>query len=170
VLAGISGPYALRSAVPIWLPFLIALGLELHFLVGALRPAPARRPDRGPEAADRERYGYGTDAEELVLVRQGGAELWIPDSGETSEELSAPDRRGARAPGDGSGSSSGGRSEAPTASPLRRRPRFHRRAREPVPATAALDDPEEQYEHTRRGAGTLLRGGLTSRGDAGHDR
>jgi hypothetical protein len=87
VLAWIFGPYALRSAVPIWLPFLIALGLELHFFVGALRPAPASRPDRGPQADDRERYGYGNDAEELLLVREGGKELWIPYSGETDEEL-----------------------------------------------------------------------------------
>jgi hypothetical protein len=87
VLVWIFGPYALRSAVPIWLPFLIALGLELHFFVGALRSAPASRPDRGPQAADQERYGYG-DAEELLLVREGGQELWIPYSGETDEELS----------------------------------------------------------------------------------
>jgi hypothetical protein len=88
VLAWIFGPYELRSAVPIWLPFLVALGLELHFFVGALRSAPSARPDRGPQAADRERYGYG-DAEELVLVRERGEELWIPYSGETDEELSA---------------------------------------------------------------------------------
>jgi hypothetical protein len=89
VLVWLFGPYALQSAVPIWLPFLIALGLELHFFVGALRPAPARRPDRGPQTADRERYGYGTDAEELLLVREEGEELWIPYSGETDEELDA---------------------------------------------------------------------------------
>ena len=90
VLAWIFGPYALRSAVPIWLPFLIALGLELNFFIDGLRPAPTptRRPDRGPQAADRERYGYG-DAEELLLVRDGGEELWIPYAGESDEELSA---------------------------------------------------------------------------------
>jgi hypothetical protein len=89
VLAWLFGPYALRSAVPIWLPFLIALGLELHFFVGGLRPAPAGRPDRGPQSADRERYGYGDDAEELLLVRDGAEELWVPYSGETDEELDA---------------------------------------------------------------------------------
>ncbi|MDP9491018.1 MAG: hypothetical protein M3P42_02270 [Actinomycetota bacterium] len=89
VLAWIFGPYALRSAVPIWLPFLIALGLELNYFVGALRPAPAQRADRGPQAADRERYGYGEEAEELLLVRDGDKELWIPYSGETDEELNA---------------------------------------------------------------------------------
>jgi hypothetical protein len=87
VLAWIFGPYQLRSTVPIWLPFLIALGLEVNFFVNGLRPPPERRPDRGPEAADRERYGYGTGAEELLLVREGDQELWIPYSGETDEEL-----------------------------------------------------------------------------------
>lgn len=86
VLVWIFGPYSLRSAVPIWLPFLIALGLEVHFFVGALRAPDSHRPDRGPQTADRERYGYG-DAEELLLVREPGQELWIPYSGETDEEL-----------------------------------------------------------------------------------
>jgi hypothetical protein len=86
VLVWIFGPYSLRSAVPIWLPFLIALGLEVHFFVGALRAPASRRPDRGPQTTDRERYGYG-DAEELLLVREPGQELWIPYSGETDEEL-----------------------------------------------------------------------------------
>jgi hypothetical protein len=88
VLAWLFGPYELRSAVPIWLPFLIALGLELHFFIGGLRPPPARRADRGPQDEDRQRYGYGDDAEELLLVRDGHEELWIPYSGETDEELS----------------------------------------------------------------------------------
>jgi hypothetical protein len=87
VLTWIFGPYALRAAVPIWLPFLIALGLELNFFVGALRPAPAPRSDRGPQDADRERFGYDDQAEELLLVREGGEELWIPYSGETDDEL-----------------------------------------------------------------------------------
>jgi hypothetical protein len=89
VLAWILGPYSLRSAIPIWVPFLIALGLELNFFVGALRPARTSRPDRGPQAVDRERYGYPDDPEDLVLVREAGEELWIPYAGETKEELDA---------------------------------------------------------------------------------
>jgi hypothetical protein len=89
VLLWIFGPYSLQSAVPIWIPFLIALGLELNFFISALRPARPPRPDRAPEAADRERYGYGEDAEELLLVREGGEELWIPYAGESDEELEA---------------------------------------------------------------------------------
>lgn len=86
VLGWLFGPYALRSAVPIWLPFLIALGLEVHFFLGGIRPPPPRRPDRGPQSADRERYGYGEN-EELLLVREGEEELWIPYAGQTEEEL-----------------------------------------------------------------------------------
>jgi hypothetical protein len=86
VLVWIFGPYSLRSAVPIWLPFLIALGLELNFFVSALRSSPSPRGDRGPQEADRERYGYG-EGDELLLVREGGEEIWVPYSGESGEEL-----------------------------------------------------------------------------------
>lgn len=89
VLAWIFGPYALRAAVPIWLPFLIALGLELHFFAGGLRPASPRRSDRGPQETDRELYGYDEDAEEMLLVREGDDELWVPYAGETEEEVEA---------------------------------------------------------------------------------
>ena len=88
VLAWLFGPYELQSAIPIWLPFLIALGLEIHFFVGAVREPPPQRPDRGPQTSDREQYGYGT-AEELLLVRDEDQELWIPYSGESGEELEA---------------------------------------------------------------------------------
>ncbi|MGH3132932.1 MAG: hypothetical protein ACRDNY_04170 [Gaiellaceae bacterium] len=86
VLAWIFGPRELRSAVPIWVVFAIALGLELNFLFGALRSSHSRRPDRAPQVADRERFGYD-DTRELLLVREGDEELWIPYSGETEEEL-----------------------------------------------------------------------------------
>jgi hypothetical protein len=114
VLAWLFGPDLLRSAVPVWLPFLIALGLELQFLLAGWRPSPAARPDRRPQAIDRERYGYPDETEELLLVRDGEDELLIPYSGETGEEIDAliaeareqaqasseplpvPDRRGRR--------------------------------------------------------------------------
>lgn len=87
VLAWIFGPYALQSAVPIWLPFLIALGLEVQFFLAALRSDSATRTDSGPQEVDRARYGYAGDSDELLLVREGGEELWIPYSGETDEEV-----------------------------------------------------------------------------------
>jgi hypothetical protein len=63
VLAWILGPSTLREAVPIVVVFLIALGLEVQFLVGALRNAPVEAPDRGPQPIDRDRYGF-EDAED----------------------------------------------------------------------------------------------------------
>ena len=87
VLAWVFGPYALQAAVPIWVPFLIALGLELNFFAGGLRPPPTRRADRGPQDADLDLYGYGGDAEELLLVRDGTQEIWVPYAGETPEEV-----------------------------------------------------------------------------------
>jgi hypothetical protein len=89
VLAWILGPYELRSAIPIWVPFLLALGLELNFLLAALRGNDSPRPDRRPQLVDRERYGYADDASELLVVRDGGEEVWIPYSGETGDELDA---------------------------------------------------------------------------------
>jgi hypothetical protein len=92
VLAWLFGPAALRSAVPIWLPFLVALGLEVQFFLGAAG-APRRgrpRDRRGPQDGDRLRFGYGVaEPDDLLLVREGGAELWIPYAGETGEDLDA---------------------------------------------------------------------------------
>lgn len=64
VLAWILGPRALRDTVPILVVFLIALGLEVHFLVGALRGGgSSRAPDRGPQPVDREWYGFENEDE-----------------------------------------------------------------------------------------------------------
>jgi hypothetical protein len=89
VLLWLFGPEILRSTVPVWLAFLIALALEVQFFIGAVRAQPNRtRPDRGPQDVDRRRYGYEREPDELLLVREGGEEIWIPYSGETGEELS----------------------------------------------------------------------------------
>lgn len=87
VLAWMFGPYELRSAVPIWVAFAIALGLELQFLYSAVRAGPRLRPDRRPQAGDRERFGYEEETDELLIVRDGDEELWIPYAGETPEEI-----------------------------------------------------------------------------------
>ena len=89
VLAWVLGPDELRDAIPIWVVFAIALGLELHFLYGAFRPGRGRAPDRTPQPTDREQLGYAEDAE-LVLVREGEDEYWIPYSGEEDEEELVP--------------------------------------------------------------------------------
>jgi hypothetical protein len=87
VLVWIFGPYELRSAVPIWIPFAIALGLELQFLYSAFRQPRAPGRDRRPQAGDRERFGYDDTTGELLLVHDEDRELWIPYQGETEEEL-----------------------------------------------------------------------------------
>ncbi len=87
VLAWIFGPYELRSAVPVLIVFLIALGLELNFLIGALRGVRSPRPDRKPQKIDRERYGYDAETDDLVLVHRKGEEVWIPYSGESADEI-----------------------------------------------------------------------------------
>jgi hypothetical protein len=64
VAAWILGPSELRDTIPIALVFVVALGLEVHFLVGALRGTPARRPDRRPQEVDRQRYGFEPEPED----------------------------------------------------------------------------------------------------------
>ena len=87
VLAWVFDVFALRQAVPIWLPFVMALALEVHFFVGASRVGRTTPPDRGPQPVDRERYGSPGEPDELLLVREGGEELWVPYSGEAPDEL-----------------------------------------------------------------------------------
>jgi hypothetical protein len=89
VVAWLFAPLGLRAAVPLWLPFLIALALEVHFFLGArdARSAAAAARDRMPQVVDRERYGYREEADDLLLVRDGDEELWIPYSGETGDDV-----------------------------------------------------------------------------------
>jgi hypothetical protein len=58
VLAWLFGVFGLRWLVPLWLPFLLALGVELSYFIGAWRDVPAEERDRSPQAVDLERYGY----------------------------------------------------------------------------------------------------------------
>jgi len=62
-----------RFYVPIWAAFLVALGLELQYFFGARRVQPRARVRQ--------------EAEELLLVRDGDDEFWIPYSGESPEEI-----------------------------------------------------------------------------------
>ncbi|MDP8911500.1 MAG: hypothetical protein M3M94_05480 [Actinomycetota bacterium] len=90
VVVWLVGPSALRAVVPIWLPFLVALGLEVHFFLGWRGSPPGRvRRDRAPQPIDRERFGYAAESDELILVRRGGEELWIPASAQADDDPDA---------------------------------------------------------------------------------
>jgi hypothetical protein len=78
VLVWLLGPSSLRAVVPIWLPFLVALGLELQFFLTAWRAAPGTtRPDRRPQEIDRELYGYPEEPDEDAEGEED--EDWEPE-------------------------------------------------------------------------------------------
>ena len=80
VAAWLFGPDALRAAVPVWLPFLVALGLELQFFLTASRAPPGRtRADRGPQAIDRALYGYPDEPEDEDDSTDEDELEWEPD-------------------------------------------------------------------------------------------
>jgi hypothetical protein len=89
VLAWILGPSELRDAVPILLVFLVAVGLEVQFLVSALRNNPAGRPDRRPQEIDRERYGFEREPDDIVVVEDGCDEVWLGLTDEAEDDLVA---------------------------------------------------------------------------------
>jgi hypothetical protein len=83
VLAWIFGPYELRTAVPVWVAFVVALALEINFFLGAVGRPPAPRPDRGPQEIDQERYGYRgwfDDEDEEAEEVEEDTSLWAPVS------------------------------------------------------------------------------------------
>lgn len=71
-------PPSIRDAIPLWLPFALALGLELQFVAANYRStAPFfRGDDRRPGPADRERYGDGAEAEWAIVDAPGGP-VWV---------------------------------------------------------------------------------------------
>jgi hypothetical protein len=71
VLAWILGPSELRDAVPILVVFLVALGLEVTFVVSALRGPPRPAPDRGPQPVDRDRYGFPHEEDDEEADEEG---------------------------------------------------------------------------------------------------
>ena len=72
VVVWLFGPDVLRRIVPVWLPFLVALGLELQFFLAARRaPAVPPPPDRRPQEIDRELYGYPDEPEDDAELSEG---------------------------------------------------------------------------------------------------
>ncbi len=79
VVVWLFGSDALRAAVPVWLPFLVALGLELQFFLAARRAPPgSMQPDRGPQEIDRELYGYPDEPEDEDDVAEEDELEWEP--------------------------------------------------------------------------------------------
>jgi hypothetical protein len=76
-------PYSVRAWIPVWLPFLAALGLEVNFFVGGYlqtrrgSPLPAT-PDRGPQLRDLSDLGGAPEwlsEEELLELPAAPAEI-----------------------------------------------------------------------------------------------
>jgi hypothetical protein len=86
LVAWFFSPPSIRDGVPLWVPFAVALGLELQFVAANYRSSAPffRRDDRRPGAADRERYGDG-DIADWAIVEVEGARHWI-DLAETDED------------------------------------------------------------------------------------
>jgi hypothetical protein len=102
VLAWVLGPDELRKTVPLLLVFAVALGLEVQFLVNALRRGYRRVPDRSPQEIDRNRYGFDREPDEIVIVEEGDSETWLAfseeaEAADSEREFLAPERR-ARSP------------------------------------------------------------------------
>jgi hypothetical protein len=86
VLVWILGPSELRDAIPILPVFLVALGLEVHFLASALRGRPRPTPDRLPQDVDRERYGFEPEPDEIMVIDNGHDEVWLAVPGEAEDD------------------------------------------------------------------------------------
>lgn len=71
-------PTWIHSAIPLWLPFLVALALEAQFVVSNYRSSrPFFTPGgRAPDASDRERYGSG-EVEDWAIVEDEGSRVWV---------------------------------------------------------------------------------------------
>jgi hypothetical protein len=59
-------PYDVKAWIPVWLPFLAAVALEVQFFVAGYRSQPSRAPaaDRGPQPQDLVAYGWEPEFED----------------------------------------------------------------------------------------------------------
>src|SRR4051794_36936144 len=75
-------PYRVQAWIPVWLPFLAALGLEVQFFVGGYRAAHRDRPvvsatGRGPQPRDLAELGPGPEWEDDEFQ---GADGYVVDA------------------------------------------------------------------------------------------
>ena len=84
-------PYDIRTWIPVWLPFLAALGLEIDFFVGGwlkgrsgeAEPSPLGK--HGPQPRDLADFG-GPSWQEAFTVEHDGEQILVPAIGAPAEE------------------------------------------------------------------------------------
>jgi hypothetical protein len=90
LVAWFFSPPEIRDSVPLWLPFAVALVLEVQFVAANYRSTKPffRRGDRRPSGDDVRRYGAGTQAD-WAIVDVEGEPVWV-DLAEPDEEEPEP--------------------------------------------------------------------------------
>ena len=84
-------PYDIRTWIPVWLPFLAALGLEIDFFVGGWLKArsgeaePSPLGKHGPQPRDLADFG-GPSWQEAFTVEHDGEQILVPAIGATAED------------------------------------------------------------------------------------
>ncbi len=85
-------PYDVRVWIPVWLPFLAAVALEVHFFLGGFLDGrrgytpSTGRPDRGPQARDLAELG-GDHWRDVRAIEHGGEQHFVPTAGLTEEQI-----------------------------------------------------------------------------------
>ena len=88
VLVWLFGPDELQLWIPLWVPFVAALALELQFFLTAWRAQPGTtRPNRAPQPIDTQLYGYPDEPPEEDEDEPGA---WDDDAVEAEPEPEAP--------------------------------------------------------------------------------
>ena len=101
-------PYDIRTWIPVWLPFLAALGLEIDFFVGGWLKArsgeaePSPLGKHGPQPRDLADFG-GPSWQEAFTVEHDGEQILVPAIGATAEDDERARRRGRAFPCCGGG-------------------------------------------------------------------
>src|SRR5436309_2843738 len=74
-------PYGVRAWIPVWLPFLAALALEVDLFLGgylqARRGYRPAQPDRGPQPHDLAELG-GAEWRDAHAVERDGQQFFVP--------------------------------------------------------------------------------------------
>lgn len=90
IVVWLFSPTWIHSAIPLWLPFVVAVVLEAQFVISNYRSTrPFFTPaGRAPDAGDQERYGSG-DLQDWAIVEHEGERVWV-DLAEQPEDDDLP--------------------------------------------------------------------------------